>query len=110
MNLKTYKIQFKNLSYFLNFGLLEEEQTLGQRIYLDVNVWVNPNIFTCEDDISTVFDYRKIDAVIKAVIVKKRYKLLEHLAKAIVQELFVSEEIKEAEIRIRKPSVPISEV
>lgn len=110
MKLDTYTITFKNLAYFLNFGLLPEEQTLGQRIFLDVTVSLDSTKFSCDDKIETVFDYRYIDGVIKTVVKLKRYKLLEHLAKKIAEGLFSSDKINSTTIAIRKPSVPISEV
>ena len=110
MKLDTYMITFKNLAYFLNFGFLPEEQTLGQRIYIDVTVSLDSDKFACEDEIETVFDYRFIDDAVKSVIKEKRYKLLEHLAKKIAVNLFISDNIKNTSITIRKPSVPISEV
>ena len=110
MKLLEYSITFKNLSYFLNFGLLPEEQTLGQRIYIDTTVVLNGEYFSCEDDVVTVFDYRKIDSILKSVIHSKRYKLLEHLAKSIASEVLKDSVVKKVTISIRKPSVPISEV
>lgn len=110
MRPEKYSIVFKNLSYFLNFGLLPEEQTLGQRIYIDINLDILASEFECNDDISTVYDYRTIDLIIKDIIKNKRYKLLEHLAKTIAENILKNNEIMRTTITIRKPSVPISEV
>ena len=110
MNLKEYKVEFKNLSYFLNFGLEKEERKLGQRIYIDIVLILDPTLYPCDDDISTVCDYRTVNDIVKLTVHERSYKLLENMAREISRGLLAIIPVKEIEIQIKKPSVPISSI
>lgn len=108
MNVKSYEIEFKNIVFFLPFGHLEEERKLGQRIYIDVLVKLDSEKYSSFSDIDSVYDYTKIEMILKSIVRKKEYHFLEELSEALANDLLSNDlSINSVVIEIRKPSVPV---
>ncbi|MBO6815544.1 MAG: dihydroneopterin aldolase [Rhizobiaceae bacterium] len=106
-----YKITLKNCAFFARHGVYNEEETLGQRFFVDAVLDVDAGDALQQDEISGTVDYGVAFQVIQQIITGKRRFLIEALAletaKALCCEFSM---ITRAEITIRKPNAPVQGV
>ncbi|MDJ0615086.1 MAG: dihydroneopterin aldolase [Rhizobiaceae bacterium] len=106
-----YKITLKNCAFFARHGVFNEEETLGQRFFVDAVLDVDGGNSLTEDEIEGTVDYGQAFGVIERIITGKRRFLIEALAletaKAICSEFAM---VRRAEITIRKPNAPVQGV
>lgn len=103
-----YVIKLKNCAFFARHGLFNEEETLGQRFFVDAELVVNGSDGLENDDIEKVVDYGAAFQVIERIISGKRRFLIEALALDVAKDICVTFPIvKLATITIRKPSAPV---
>jgi dihydroneopterin aldolase len=103
-----YTIRMKNCAFFARHGVLDEEETLGQRFYVDVALDVEPDHPLEEDSIGGTVDYGVAFDVIEKIVTGKRRFLIEALALEVAKALSVRfPQIRRAEITVRKPNAPV---
>lgn len=106
-----YQITLKNCAFFARHGVFNEEETLGQRFFVDAVLDVDGGDALIKDEIEGTVDYGTAFQVIERIITGKRRFLIEALAletaKALCSEFSM---IKRAEITIRKPNAPVQGV
>ena len=109
--MSVYKINLKNCAFFARHGVFNEEETLGQRFFVDAILDVEAGDCLVEDSIEGTVDYGAAFQVIERIITGKRRFLIEALAletgKAICNEFPM---VTRAEITIRKPNAPVQGV
>lgn len=106
-----YQIRLKNCAFFARHGVHDEEETLGQRFYVDAVLTVDPGRALDEDSIEGTVDYGVAFGVIEKIVTGERRFLIEALAlevgKALVDRF---PQIRRAEITVRKPNAPVAGV
>ncbi len=106
-----YKITLKNCAFFARHGVYNEEETLGQRFFVDAVLDVDGGRALLNDEIEGTVDYGAAFQVVESIITGKRRFLIESLAletaKALCKRFPM---IEEAEITIRKPNAPVQGV
>ena len=106
-----YQIRLKNCAFFARHGVHDEEETLGQRFYVDAVLTVDPGRALDEDSIEGTVDYGVAFGVIETIVTGERRFLIEALAlevgKALVDRF---PQIRRAEITVRKPNAPVAGV
>ena len=109
--MSTYRITLSNCAFFARHGVYNEEETLGQRFFVDAILDVQAGESLEKDEIDGTVDYGKAFQVIEKIITGKRRFLIESLAletgKAICKQFGT---VKRAEITIRKPNAPVQGV
>ena len=109
--MSSYKITLKNCAFFARHGVYNEEETLGQRFFVDAVLDVNAGTALDTDEIEGTVDYGTAFQVIERIITGKRRFLIEALAldvaKAICREFPM---VTLAVITIRKPNAPVQGV
>ena len=106
-----YLIRMKNCAFFARHGVLDEEETLGQRFYVDAVLTVDPGDGLETDSISATVDYGVAFKVIEEIVTGKRRFLIEALALEVAKALSVRfPQIVKAEITVRKPNAPVAGV
>lgn len=106
-----YQITLKNCGFFARHGVYNEEETLGQRFFVDAVLTVDGGNALQEDSLEGTVDYGAAFSVIERIIHGKRRYLIEALALEAAQAL--CEEfptVASAEITIRKPNAPVQGV
>ena len=104
----TYTIRMKNCAFFARHGLLDEEETLGQRFYVDANFEVDSGSALVDDSITDTVDYGLAFMEIEKIVTGKRRFLIEALALDVAKALcnrFPS--IRRVEITVRKPNAAV---
>lgn len=103
-----YLIRMKNCAFFARHGVLDEEETLGQRFYVDAELTVEPDRPLLDDSMESTVDYGVAFEVIEKIITGQRRFLIEALALEVGKAL--SErfpQIRKAAITVRKPNAPV---
>lgn len=109
--MSNYRITLKNCAFFARHGVFNEEETLGQRFFVDAILDVDAGDALEKDEIEGTVDYGTAFQVIQDIITGKRRYLIEALAletaKALCKKFPM---IVCAEVTIRKPNAPVQGV
>ena len=103
-----YTIRLKNCAFFARHGVYVEEETLGQRFYIDAELVVEPTGPIDSDSIDGTVDYGAAFVEIEKVVTGTRRFLIEKLAVDVAKALCARfPQIKTASITVRKPGAPV---
>ena len=103
-----YVIRMKNCAFFARHGVLDEEERLGQRFYVDAALTVDPGRALVDDSIEDTVNYGIAFTEIEKIITGQRRFLIETLALEVARALTARfPQIKKAEITVRKPNAPV---
>lgn len=107
----TYTITLKNCAFFARHGVLDQENTLGQRFFVDAAMEVEAGDALESDLVEQTVDYGLAFALIERVVTGQQRKLIETLAFDIAKALCARfAQIRHVEITVRKPSAPVQGV
>ena len=103
-----YTITLKNCAFFARHGVLEQENVLGQRFFVDATIDVDGGHALHSDQVEDTVHYGEAFLLIEQVVTGTQRKLIETLAMDVAKALCARfPQVKRAEIAIRKPSAPI---
>lgn len=103
------RIFVTNLCILGRHGVLEEEQVLGQRFFLDIEVSTDARRASEADDPRKAICYGALCEIAQSVSDAGPYKLIETLAERVIDAIldrFVT--ATSVKVRVRKPGAPIS--
>jgi 7,8-dihydroneopterin aldolase/epimerase/oxygenase len=104
----TYTIILKNCAFFARHGVLDEEEFLGQRFFVDAELEVEQGTALVEDCIDDTVHYGIAFAEIERIITGRRRYLIEALALEVAKTLCARfRQIRRAKVSIRKPNAPV---
>jgi dihydroneopterin aldolase len=107
----TYTITLKNCAFFARHGVLEQENALGQRFFVDATMEVEAGDVLETDLVEQTVDYGVAFTLIERVVTGQQRKLIETLAFDIAKALSAQfAQIRHVEITVRKPSAPVQGV
>ncbi|WDQ98750.1 dihydroneopterin aldolase [Devosia sp. J2-20] len=105
------RIILKDLGFYGYHGVFAEEEKLGQRFFIDLELGTDLTAAAATDRLSAGISYADIYDVVKAAFETRRMKLLEAVAQNIIDDLFSEfEAVTWVIIRLRKPEAPIAMV
>ncbi|MFS1663825.1 dihydroneopterin aldolase [Streptococcus sp. zg-JUN1979] len=103
------KIYLENCRFYAYHGAFEEEQRLGQIFRVDCILGVDLTKASQSDSLDDTVHYGLVFERIKHIVEEERYRLIERLAGAIIEDLFVHfEMIDSIKIKIKKDNPPIN--
>lgn len=103
-------IRLCNMQFYGQHGVNPEEQTLGQRFEVDVELRCDTRPAGLSDDLHRTINYAHVYKVVKQIVEEHRFALLEALAETIAMHVgrqFAPESVR---VCVRKPHVPIKGV
>lgn len=104
-------IRIRNAVFYAYHGVLTEEQNLGARFELDVDMHCDTAAAAETDLLKHTVDYAKVYSYIQRVVGKKKYRLIETLANTIAQGLLKEfTNLEKVQVRVRKPHPPLNGV
>jgi dihydroneopterin aldolase len=104
-------IRIKNAQIYAYHGVASDEQNLGGKFEVDVDMRCDLSKAISSDSLTQTVDYEAVYAVILKTVTSKKYHLLEALANAIAGNLLSSFLLMtEITVRIRKPHPPVKGV
>ena len=102
------KIIMKNLAFFGYHGAMCEENTLGQKFFVDVEIYTDLKKAGKSDQVEDTVHYGEAYVLIKDIVEKKTFNLIEALAENIANEVLTSfSKVMEIDVTIRKPEAPV---
>lgn len=102
------KITIKNLEIFAFHGVLESEKEMGQRFFVNAELFLNLRDAGMTDELDKTVDYSMVCKDIKEVMTASKYDLIEAVAWNISSTILAKyAEIKKVHISISKPDAPI---
>ena len=101
------RIQVKGMKFFGHHGITEEEQAIGQRIEVDVEIEVDLEAAGRADDPNLTLDYTLIYQVTREIVEGKSVKLIETLAESIADRLILKLNVDSSWVKVIKPNPPI---
>ncbi|MFI5253421.1 MAG: dihydroneopterin aldolase [Bacteroidota bacterium] len=104
-------IRIKNAQIYAYHGVASDEQNLGGKFEIDVDMHCDLSKAISSDSLNQTVDYEAVYAVILKTVTSKKYHLLEALANSIAGQLLASFLLMtEITVRLRKPHPPVKGV
>jgi dihydroneopterin aldolase len=101
-------IRLRNAVFYAYHGALSDEQNLGGKFEIDVDLFCDLSTAKKTDQLEDTVNYEKVYALMKKVVTGKKFYLIEALANSIGREILDSfNEVEKTVITIRKPGAPI---
>lgn len=101
------KIIFEKMQFYAYHGFFEEENKLGQKFEIDLEMYLNLKKAGLSDCLEDTVHYGKVYEAVKEILTGSKMKLLESLAERIAEELLKSFSISAVIVRVRKLNPPI---
>tara|TARA_B100001115_G_scaffold165596_1_gene143244 strand:+ start:113 stop:439 length:327 start_codon:yes stop_codon:yes gene_type:complete len=86
-------------------GIHSFERKKKQRVKFNLIINIDHNLFPNDKDLKSIVNYELVIKVIKKIVARKHYPLLETLAEKIFEKLFENIRIKKILLRIEKLDV-----
>ncbi|SPF54204.1 Dihydroneopterin aldolase [Candidatus Desulfosporosinus infrequens] len=100
-------IHLRGLEFYAYHGVLPEEQILGQRFLIDMDIYSDLRQAGSSDQVGDTTHYGEVYQVIKACVTENRHQLLEHLAEEIAQSVLAQFSCTSIRVEVHKPQAPI---
>ncbi|HMQ58151.1 MAG TPA: dihydroneopterin aldolase [Rhizobiaceae bacterium] len=98
----------RNCAFFARHGVHDEEETLGQRFYVDAVLDIFAGDALNNDSITDTVDYGTAFRVIESIVTGHRRFLIEALGLEIAKALCAEfPQVERAEVTVRKPNAPV---
>lgn len=102
------KIIMKDLSFYSYHGAMQEENILGQKFFIDIDLHVDLEKAGNSDRVEDTVHYGEAYAIVKQIVENKKFNLIEALAENIAKEILEHFPlVKEINIIIKKPEAPV---
>ena len=105
----TDRLRLMNLVFHAYHGLLPEEERLGQRYEVDVELLLDLAAAARADEPQLTVDYTDALALVEQIVTQRRFGLVEALAEALaegIRQRFST--LEGVIIRVRKPNPPVA--
>lgn len=101
------KIFINQMHFYAYHGMFEEENRLGQKFIVDVELTCSLREAAASDNVKETINYAQAYEIVKNEVEGTRVKLLETLAEHIAKQLLTHFTLDEVRIRVTKPDPPI---
>ena len=102
------KILMNNLGFYGYHGVLKEEAALGQKFFIDMELYLDTREAGQTDDMNKSVSYADVYELVKEIVENKRFNLLEALAENIAEEVLNKFDLlKGIMVRVKKPEAPV---
>ncbi|MFS0673886.1 dihydroneopterin aldolase [Ornithinibacillus sp. 179-J 7C1 HS] len=102
------KIILTNMQFYGYHGLLPEEKKLGQRFFVDLELYLDTQKAGKTDEMQHSIDYSKAYSHVKKIVEGSSKNLIEAVAEEVASTLLASFTLLEAcKVKLVKPDPPI---
>lgn len=106
--MKKDKIIMSNMAFFGTHGVLSEENRLGQKFYVDAELYLDTRESGLLDDIKKGVSYADAYLVIREILENEEYNLLETICHQIANRVFEKFLLVDSiMVRVKKPEAPV---
>ena len=104
-------IRIKNASFYAFHGVATDEQNLGGKFEVDLEIRSDLSEAMESDSLKRTIDYEAVYVMVRQIVTSKKYFLLEALANTIASGLLTTyPQIEVVTVRVRKPHPPVKGV
>lgn len=101
-------IKLHNAVFYAYHGALSDEQNLGGKFEIDVELHCDLSKAKQSDNLHETVNYEKVYALMKKIVTGKKYYLIEALAHSIGRGILTSfSQVQKTVVRVRKPGAPV---
>ena len=101
-------IRLNNAIFYAYHGALTDEQTLGGKFEVDVELHCDLTKAKESDSLHETVNYERVYSLMKNILTEKKYNLIEALAHAIGSGIIKNfDSVQKTIVRVRKPGAPI---
>lgn len=101
-------IKLHNAVFYAYHGALSDEQNLGGKFEIDVELHCDLTRAKESDSLSETVNYEKVYAMMKKIVTEKKYYLIETLAHSIGKGILDTfNQVQKTVVRVRKPGAPV---
>lgn len=103
------KIIMSHMAFFGNHGVFDEEKKLGQKFFIDAELYLDTSEAGKKDDMSLSVSYGDVHTVIKDIVENRTFDLLEAVAETIASEVLSKFPLLDGiTVRVKKPEAPVA--
>jgi dihydroneopterin aldolase len=99
------KVIIQGLTLYALIGVYDFERHQKQRVMADVVLYTNLTEAAVSDDVSDTLDYGKVAERLAQIAEASSYKLLEALAKQMIDTVFAEFAVNALELQLSKPDI-----
>lgn len=102
------KIILKDMSFYGYHGVLKEENLLGQKFFIDLEIETDTKEAGISDDFTKTINYAEVYEITRRITEEEKFNLIEALAEKIASEIL--NKFKRAhsiKVKIRKKEAPV---
>ena len=104
-------IRLHNAVFYAYHGVLTDEQSLGGKFEVDVELHCDLTKGATSDHLKDTIDYERVYDFIRSIVVEKKHFLIESVAGTIARSILKNfKPVQIVTVRVRKPSAPIKGV
>ena len=100
-------LRLRNMRFYGRHGVLPEEEALGQRFEVDVEIHLDLRPAGQSDELQRSIDYAAVHGLVSYIVTEERFRLLEALAERIAARIRKEFGPPEIVVRVRKPHPPV---
>ncbi|HBP64914.1 MAG TPA: dihydroneopterin aldolase [Desulfosporosinus sp.] len=100
-------IHLRGLEFYAYHGAMPEEQVLGQRFLIDIDLFSDFRQAGITDQVEDTIHYGEVYQVIKTCVTGERHQLLEYLAQNIAKHVLDQFSCTSVRIEVHKPQAPV---
>jgi dihydroneopterin aldolase len=89
-------------------GVHEHERLVPQAFEVDVELGLDLRPAATTDDLARTVDYGLVEALVRELVERRSFLLIEALAETIAAEILAADPVDEVVVRVRKPAVVLS--
>ncbi len=102
------EIRISELKVKAYHGVYEDEKEKGQNFFVNAVLYTDTRPAGLSDELTDSTDYGRVCALIRAVLLKESYNLIETVAENIAAEILLGFDlVKAVDIEVRKPEAPV---
>ncbi len=101
------KIIIAGMEFHGYHGVLPEEQSLGQRFIVDVELYLDLRRAGKSDDLDYTVNYAQVFELVGKIIGGRPYHLIESVAETIAVSILERFPVGEVLVRVKKPQAPL---
>lgn len=101
-------LRLLNMQFYAHHGLFPEENALGQRFAVDVEMHADLSAAGRSDAVADTVDYTAVYALVEQVVTGQRFRLVEALAEHIARAIGETFAPVDLTVRVRKPHPPVA--
>jgi dihydroneopterin aldolase len=104
-------IRIKNAVFYAYHGVGKDEQNLGGKFEVDVDLKTDFSAAVKSDSLRQTINYEEVYSLVKTLVNEKKYYLIETLAETIADGVIEKfSNVNEVSVRLRKPHPPVKGV